>query len=76
MFVKLVQGNQETLHDCHTVRTKTFIDSGSKSILLSLSNGTETEIEVLPGMLVFIMNNEGKTIDRIRSKTDGQKPRR
>lgn len=76
MFVKLVQGNQEILHDCHTVRTKTFIDSGSKSILLSLSNGTETEIEVLPGMLVFIMNNEGKTIDRIRSKTDGQKPRR
>jgi len=76
MFVKLVRGNEETLHDCHTVRTKTFIDSDSKSILLSLSNGTETEIEILPDIVVYIMNNDGKTIDKIRSKTDGQKPRR
>lgn len=66
MFVKIVQGNNETLHDCHTIRTRTFVDKDSKTILLQMNNGTEAEIEIKKDMLIFIMNNEGKTIDRIR----------
>ena len=66
MFVKLVQGNEEVLHECYTVHTKTFIDSKQKTILLSMNNGAEVEIEVKSDMRVFVMNNEGKTIDMIR----------
>ena len=66
MFVKIVQGHSETLHDCHTISTKTFVDQNSKSILLQMNNGIEQEIEIKADMIVFIMNNEGKTIDRIR----------
>lgn len=75
MFIKIVQGDEEILHECHTVRTKTFIDSDRKTVLLSLSNGTETEIEIAPDISVFIMNSDGKTIDRIRRHNNGTKPR-
>ena len=68
MFVKVIQGNDSATYECDKVFTKTLIGSQGKSVQLTIKNGTEEEIkiEIGSGSKVFIMNNEGRTIDRYK----------
>ena len=68
MYIKILQGNDTAIYECDKVLTKTLIDGQGKSVLLTIMNGKEEqiEIEIKSGSQVFVMNNEGKTIDRYR----------
>ena len=69
MFVKCIQDGNTAIYECDRAFTRTLIDSLlDKTVLLTIINGKEeqVEIEIKTGVQVFIMNNEGKTIDRYR----------
>ena len=68
MFVKCIQAENTAIYECDRILTKTLVDSRGKTVLLTIINGKEEqlEIEIKSGVEVFIMNNEGKTIDRYR----------
>lgn len=68
MFVKVIQDENTAIYECEKAFTKTLIDGRGKSMLLTVVNGTENqmEIEIKQGSKVFVMNNEGQTIDRYK----------
>ena len=64
MFVKFAQNGEMAIYECHKVIAKSLIDSQRKVTLLQFDNAVE--IEVPKGTSVFIMNNDGKTIDKYK----------
>ncbi len=68
MFVKCIQDDKTAIYECDRVFAKTLVNSRDKTVLLTILNGKEEqiEIEIKTGVQIFIMNNEGKTIDRYR----------